>query len=217
MTDNNLRQDGNQRDLESWRGSENDPLDRELDAALAKYAAIEPRTGLEQRVLANLEAQQKHAATKAWWRWPALAVLAAMIAVAVFVAWILERPVQNIAVHPTSTIQSKEQAPTQEANNSGRGPIHPDEAPRRRLKPQAVSHSATSVTFTSASAPKLEQFPSPQPLSEQEAILAGYITKYPEHAALIAQARTEELQRDLAEQAEEAARSGNKDSQQQNN
>jgi hypothetical protein len=32
-------------------------------------------------------------------------------------------------------------------------------------------------------------------------MLASYVTKYPEHAALIAQARSEELQRDLAEEA----------------
>ena len=35
-----------------------DEFDRMLDAALAKYAAVEPRTGLEERVLANLRAEQ---------------------------------------------------------------------------------------------------------------------------------------------------------------
>ncbi len=34
-----------------------DELDRMLDAALAKYAAAEPRAGLEARVLANLRAR----------------------------------------------------------------------------------------------------------------------------------------------------------------
>jgi len=57
-----------------------------------------------------------------------------------------------------------------------------------------------------ASTPKLEQFPSPQPLSEQEQILMSYVAKYPEKAALIAQARAEALQRDREEELAEAAK-----------
>ena len=68
----------------------------------------------------------------------------------------------------------------------------------------------------SSPAPKLEQFPSPQPLSEQEKILARYVNTYPEHAALIAQARTEELRRDSAEEMGEAGLAGNENSQQRN-
>jgi hypothetical protein len=36
-----------------------DEFDRMLDAALAKYAAVEPRTGLEERVLANLRPSRR--------------------------------------------------------------------------------------------------------------------------------------------------------------
>jgi hypothetical protein len=35
-----------------------DDLDRLLDAALAKYAQVEPRSGLENRVLATLHAER---------------------------------------------------------------------------------------------------------------------------------------------------------------
>jgi hypothetical protein len=48
--------------------------------------------------------------------------------------------------------------------------------------------------------PKLQQFPSPQPLSDQEKILANYVSEYPEHAALIAQARMEMSRRDQEEE-----------------
>jgi hypothetical protein len=215
MKDDDLRNDSsNLRDLGSWQGSENDPLDRELDALLAEYAAVEPRAGLEHRVYANLEAAKERAAARVWWRWPALAVLAAVIVVAVSVAWRLRIPVQNVTMHPAATAPSREQAPTQVANNSENGPIPWQKAASAgRFQPHLVSHPAT----IDPASPKLEQFPSPQPLSEQEVILAGYVTKYPERAALIAQARTEALQRDIAEQAEEAARSGKQDSQQQSN
>jgi hypothetical protein len=45
-------------------------------------------------------------------------------------------------------------------------------------------------------------------LSEQEEILASYVVKYPEHAALIAQARAETLRRDSEEEADTAATGG---------
>jgi hypothetical protein len=48
--------------------------------------------------------------------------------------------------------------------------------------------------------PKLSQFPSPQPLSEQERLLENYVAKYPERAVLLARARLEALQRDQLEE-----------------
>ena len=48
--------------------------------------------------------------------------------------------------------------------------------------------------------PKLDQFPSPQPLSEQEKLLQSYVAKYPEQAVLIARARTEALRQDQLEE-----------------
>jgi hypothetical protein len=62
--------------------------------------------------------------------------------------------------------------------------------------------------------PKLDQFPSPRPLSEQEKILESYVTNYPEHAALIARARAEELRRDAAEEMNTGEARNEKGSQQ---
>ncbi len=70
-------------------------------------------------------------------------------------------------------------------------------------KPRTNIPRATPAVV--ASGPKLDQFPSPRPLSEQEKILASYVTKYPKHAALIAQARAEALRQDLAEEMKDAA------------
>jgi hypothetical protein len=214
MTDSNRWQDDlNQSDLESSQGLANDRLDRELDAALAKYAAVEPRTGIEDRILANLRADQAHAAERSWWRWPAVAALAAVIVVTLSVAWRSGKPVQSTtAQHRPATTQTNEHAGTQVANHGGSNSIRPHEASGIQLRRRAVSNPATVVAL----APKLDQFPSPQPLSEQERILARYVANYPEHAALIAQARTEELRRDRAEEMGEAAPPNDQDSQQQN-
>jgi hypothetical protein len=81
------------------------------------------------------------------------------------------------------------------------------------LHPVSVKKPRTNISHAVvASGPKLDQFPSPRPLSEQEKILESYVTKYPKHAALIAQARAEALRQDLAEEMTDA--SAAKDSQQ---
>jgi len=206
VTNSNDRQNGgNHQNLNI------DVLDRELDAALAKFTRAEPRAGLEQRVFANLRTERQRATNRSWWPWPAVAALAAVMIVSLFLASRLAKPAQNI-------VEQHSQAPTRTnenvgtlANNRGSGSIPTREA-SGRPKPHAVNH--TTATVVSAS--KLDKFPSPQPLNEQEKILARYVANYPEHAALIAQARAEELRQDAAEEMSEAASTGNENLQQRN-
>ncbi len=66
-------------------------------------------------------------------------------------------------------------------------------APKRRLHPPHVEQGAAAI-------PKLDQFPSPQPLSEQERILAGYVENFPERAALVAKMQSEDLRRERLEE-----------------
>jgi hypothetical protein len=190
------------------KDTENDVFDRELDLVLAQFATVEPRAGLEERVLANLLTKQERAEERSWWRWPALAALAAVLLVTLSLMWRSARSKPDVTVqHPPKATYFE----TQVADNHGGGSVPPHMAgSKRRVKPPALSHTVPET----ASPPRLDQFPSPQPLSEQEKILARYVTNYPEHAALIAQARTEELRRDSTEEMAEAAR--NENSQQRN-
>jgi hypothetical protein len=183
-----------------------DELDRELDAALSTFATIEPRAGLEQRILASLQAKQNHASTPSWWRWPALAALLTIVALIVSLAGKSEKP-ERTAQHPAPTLQNNDRAVAHLANNRPLIPIRRrNAAPETRVDPHAVIRATTPA----AAAPKLDQFPSPQPLSEQEKILAGYVIKYPDHAALIAQARSDELRRDSLEESDDAAHENSK-------
>ena len=87
-----------------------DELDRALDAALAKYAAAEPRSGLEDRVLANLRVERAGVRDRAWWRWSVLAVLAAMVIVAL--ALRSDRPAHPVvAIHPSVPASTAPQSP----------------------------------------------------------------------------------------------------------
>jgi hypothetical protein len=57
-----------------------------------------------------------------------------------------------------------------------------------------------------AAEPKLDQFPSPRPLSKQEELLARYAREHPQEANLIAQAQAELEKQDLLEFEKQDAR-----------
>jgi hypothetical protein len=197
MTDSNQQQNSvNQRELES------DAFDRALDMALARLATAEPRTGLEERILANLQTERRRAAERPWWRWPAVAALASLTVIALSVAWKSGHPKQNTGVeHSPAAMQSDERAGTQLANNAGIGSIPPrDPVSPRKPQPHPAVHAAVLIP-----APKLDQFPSPQPLSQQEKMLTEYVAEHHRQAVLVARARMVELKQDLAEEMEEAA------------
>jgi hypothetical protein len=175
-----------------------DPLDCEIDAALGKLAAIEPRSGIEQRILANLRAEQKQASLRPWWRWPALsAISVAVIVAALLLASKFAQPAPNLAAHhvPTVTLPTAGKTTSRAGNLDGATLA----ATTFRKRPRAAHHRENE----NASAPKLDVFPSPQPLSEQERILLAYVAQHRQQAVLIARARMAELKEDLAKETDE--------------
>jgi len=185
-----------------------DELDDALDAALAKYAAVEPRAGLEGRILARLRTQPEPAPDRAWWHWGVIATVAAVLLITVALGWRTGKPPHPVvADHPSPASQAP-QPGTQVVSNG-----HKDEVQSHMPHhlQTARHHAQLSVV---AAVPRLEQFPSPLPLSEQERILASYVSRFPEHAVLVARARAEAL---LQEQKEELREADNdRDSQETN-
>jgi hypothetical protein len=181
---------------------EHDELDRELDMALAKYAAVEPRAGLEDRVLANVRAERSRIPDRVWWRWSVAGALAAVVVVALTLAWRSGRPSPPVVEnYPAPTIPSAPKPATQMPSNGGVKQILGSQAESRERATlrRPVIRRAQPEAHASAN-PKLDQFPSPQPLSEQEKLLAKYIEQYPERAVLLARERTEQLRRDQLEE-----------------
>src|SRR4051812_22074976 len=85
---------------QNWQTHKNDELDRALDAALAKYATVDPRSGLEQRILARLQRERGHVPARAWWPWGLAAAFATVVFVILGMAWTGIRPAPTIAIHP---------------------------------------------------------------------------------------------------------------------
>ena len=161
-------------------------LDRMLDASLAKYAAVEPRRGLEYRILANLRTERAQAVSRAWWQWG----LAGAVAVSVIIAgsaWRLTRTSQPIMVnHPPTAIQNPSTQKTNPAPHTDDEVSIAKRVPLRR----PAAHRATVAEVVVAH-PKLDEFPSPQPMSAEEVALAQYVRNFPKEAQLVAQAQEE--------------------------
>lgn len=128
-----------------------------------------------------------------------------MIVVTLFLAWRSGKPAQNIAARHPPTMQTNQHDGTEVANNGEQGSTPPHELSGRRLKPRALSGPVAVVVHS----PKLDQFPSPQPLSEQEKMLAEYVAGHRQQAILIARVRMAELKKDWPEEMEEASAASN--------
>ena len=168
------------------------PLDDQLDAALAKYAAVEPRTGLEERILANLKSQPNSSTGMSGWRW---AVVAATLLVTSLLLWRIQEPKPQHIVRRPASSQEKvlPQAVAKITSPSSTRPI------ARAVLRKARKPVSTRPALAQA-VPKLDQFPAPQPLSEQEKILMSYISHSRDQAVLVARARTEALKKDREEE-----------------
>jgi hypothetical protein len=165
-----------------------------LDAALEQYGKAEPRTGLEGRVLANVRAEQERLPER-WNWWPALAVVAVMLAVGVAVLLETGRhAMKNGIAKVQPAVVSHQRAPDRGLNTT----LLPKTAAVQRKRPKPTQAFRT----VEAAEPRLEQFPSPQPLSEQEQMLARYVEDLPWEAKQVAQAQAALLKRDPFEFAE---------------
>jgi hypothetical protein len=170
-------------------------LDDQLDAALAKYAAVEPRAGLEHRILATLKAQERQATGVAWWRWAG--TLAVVLVITILVVWRAEKHrSEQVVRHPANPSQKSQP----QIANMGLAGKHQQSPVAGRRPRKRASPGVTQAVGERSAKPKLDQFPSPQPLSQEELVLARYAVEFPAEATLIAKAQDEyekEVQREM--------------------
>jgi hypothetical protein len=173
-----------------------DRLDQWLDKALHEYGSAEPRVGLENCILANLAMQKASVADHRRW-WLVFGTAAAMAAVAIAV-WLgsgannRSKSLGNFAYNAPSTTQPKSEVDTQ--------PVAKQTPAKAGVQRRQGPHHARTVELDES--PKLSQFPSPQPLSEQEQMLTRYVREFPQEAVIVAKAQAQTAaQRELAELA----------------
>ena len=159
--------------------------ERLVDQALARALApksIEPRDGLEDRLLANLAAQPQR---RPWWRrmWVPALVAAAIIALLIG-ARLLRMPAPH-GIESKNAPQLQQQAPAVTnvpAEQSQKTSLAKKETPRRtrRLAPHV------QLASTSVSLPKQSVFPTPVPPTAEERLLLALVHRRPQQAQRIA-------------------------------
>jgi hypothetical protein len=166
----------------------NQTAEKWLDAALKQYGEAEPRPGLENRVLANLHAERARLTlSPRWWRLAAAAVTIAILAGG---ALLLSR-------RPEVTGATISNRPSLALGNSEmERPVASAVRPHVALK-QPVRWQPESRSAHTSSVPRLEQFPAPAPLSEQEEMLSRYVRERRQEAILVARARADLLKQEL--------------------
>jgi len=155
-------------------------LDNWLEEALQQRATVEPRPGLEGRILVRLRAESNRMPALAWhWRpvWFGLAA-AVLLGTSLFLVWRSGTGSHRTTeVRPFARRDGLRTPESVEVSNPARAQAK--RPPKRASAPAAVARVVPR-------APRLPQFPSPQPLSEQEKMLARYASQFPREAVLIA-------------------------------
>lgn len=162
-------------------------IDRWLDEGLSRYADVEPRPGLESRMLALLASEQPAPRTISWL---ALAFSTAALA-GLLLLWL--RP----ALQPVSGPDMRWTAQLPPVPLSLQHTTLPTAAARRSEGPRNVTVAPARHGMEA----KQERFPSPSPLSEQEKMLVRFVENFPRKAALVAQTQAELYQQDEKDMA----------------
>lgn len=179
-----------------------DPKERErlvdsvLDRAL-RPQLVEPRPGLEERILANLPTQPQRGP---WWQWMWIPALAAAALLAVVIGM---RVLHREAPAP---IESKKtvQQPKQEIAVRPEPPARDSVAPRKEVATHSGSTSARKPRAEVVAAalrqdlPRQAVFPAPVPLTDQERLLLALVNRQRPEAELLAaeqQAQRERVQK----------------------
>ena len=139
----------------------NDELDRRIDDALAGYADAEPLEGLEGRVMRRVRAAGRRRA----FGWAAAMAAAVVVLMTVIVA----RTPRVVAPKSHDVARVETVVPPR--------PTPVAEKPRIARRRRVNSRIARLEPL-----PKLEQFPAPTPLTEEERALAVFVARYPKEA-----------------------------------
>ena len=166
-------------------------LDDLLDSALASYSAVEPRAGLESRILARIQdaAEQQ----ERWWctRWLWAGRVAAAVAAIVLSAWLfwpVHKPIQQVQqnIAPSNQVQASDNS----QNDVGEQ--------KRQAKRAPVIHKQRQTDYLRQELARSDRpavFPTPTGLSEQEKLMLAYVAQTPKEE-IMAEVRLRDFEKE---------------------
>ncbi len=147
-----------------------------LDSLLSQYSDVEPRPGLETRVLARMAESRSTSRPRRHgfdWRWTAAAA-AVLMAIVAFLFY--SRPARQ-ATPPVTTVQQLPHT-LPAASSSRAADTHSPRSAAMVRRPVTSRRQVATVEV------KREVFPSPEPLSDQEKLLLRYLSRTPNQELL---------------------------------
>jgi hypothetical protein len=154
-------------------------IDDMLDSLLTNYSSAEPRSGLKNRILANLREAEEKEAAHGWWSFKWL--WAGVVAVAIIVAAVLVNGRHR--VEPPTNVVVKNSQPAPRPEIQSRAPIARQETAKiHRRKPSRVPTTQQNATLALRDRPAV--FPTPTPLSEQERLMFTYLETTPREVVI---------------------------------
>ena len=164
-----------------------DVLNRALGPEL-----VEPRDGFEQRILAKLATEPQR---RRWWRWVWVPAIAAAAVLAIVMGLrMIERPTSkpmeaNKAVGaPKQEVATKPRTP--DNYTSARALVAKHKSAKPTTKAQVLVASTSAL-------PRMDVFPAPAPLTEQERLLLALVNRQRPQAELLA--AEQQAERDKAQ------------------
>jgi hypothetical protein len=154
-------------------------VDATLDRALGPQL-VEPRTGMEERILANLP---KEVERRPWWQWmwiPALAVAAVLAVVIGMRITSQETPAPQIV---KKAVERPKQDRVAEGDLTPQNPVQTrtvSKRPARHVSPK------TLVVAAAAPLPRQNVFPTSVPLTDQERLLLAFVNHQRPQAEMVA-------------------------------
>jgi hypothetical protein len=169
----------------------NKQMDEILDSLLAQYSDVEPRPGLEQRILANLSDTARNETMLTWWNVKWLWAGAAVAAVIIFAA-VLIAGRSHVAVPTPTVVQTRQPAsPQPEVQRSLPTTVSAIPPGQRKTPVQRrPGHAALALNRWPA------VFPTPTPLSEQERLLFAYLANTPQEEVVAQLQRNDQKESD---------------------
>jgi hypothetical protein len=163
-------------------------LDRLLNSALAQYGKAEPRSGLEGRIMANLQAEQQRADSRRHWQWWSfgLAATAALVAL----VWWVAIPAKRVDPHEVAKNEQVHYPQEPFLGNQKKEDRVMRAADSPKAKPPHHQDPARVEAVAAKQDLRRPQFPTPAPLSPQEQLLARYVNEFPDAAVSTARAQT---------------------------
>jgi hypothetical protein len=161
-------------------------MDEMLDSLLAGYSSVEPRPGMEMRILANLRgAERKESTAPAWnWKW----LWAVAVAAAIVFAVVLSGRGRHVPQPANTVVQTQRPVPAPKPEVQRIAPVTAGNATHPR-GPRVGQVRPQNVILALNQRPQV--FPTPTPLSEQEQLLLRYYARTPREE-VVAQSHPDE-------------------------